>query len=50
MNTWHCTVPGCRGCGSGYPSQRAADAAQRRHDDDHRAYHRHLLAAAGVAA
>ena len=49
MNTWRCTVPGCLGCGSGYPSERTADDAKRRHDDAHRAYHRLLLAAAGVA-
>lgn len=48
VNTWRCTVPGCTGCGCGYPSQRAANDAQRRHDDAFRAYHRLLLASAGT--
>lgn len=39
MNHWTCTVPGCRGCGAGFPSERAALAAARRHADDYRAFH-----------
>lgn len=42
VNTWRCTVPGCDGCGSGYPSARAARAAARRHEENCRAYHQHL--------
>lgn len=28
---WRCALPGCRDCGSGYPSARAAAAAERTH-------------------
>lgn len=49
MNHWTCEVPGCRGCGSGYPSERTAAAAKRRHDDAHRAYHRTLIERQGVS-
>lgn len=41
---WTCGVPGCRGCGSGYPSERAARAAARRHADTALPYHRILTA------
>ena len=42
MNHWTCPVTGCRECGSGYPSDRAATAAARRHAEAFRAYHRTL--------
>jgi hypothetical protein len=28
---WVCTLPGCRDCGSGYPSERVATVAERTH-------------------
>jgi hypothetical protein len=36
MNTlnpraWRCTRPGCHDCGTGYPSESAANRAFRRH-------------------
>lgn len=46
MNHWTCEIPGCRGCGAGYPSDTAAARAKRRHDDAYRAYHSLLAAAA----
>lgn len=49
MNHWTCPVSGCRECGSGYPSERAALAAARRHAEACRAYHRTLIERQGVS-
>lgn len=37
---WHCPEPGCRACGNGYGSERAAANAERRHVASSHLHHR----------